>query len=109
MLPKIINSDQTGFIPGRYIGEYTRLIYDIMHYTEENNVPGTLLMIDFEKAFDSVSWNFIQKSLQFYNFGPSFQKCNLVTQSKRKRKRSDSVLCQKPLHPQNNPKSNVTT
>ena len=28
---------------------------------------------------------------------------------KRKRKRSDSVLWQKPLHPQNNPKSNVTT
>ena len=27
----------------------------------------------------------------------------------RKRKRSDSVLWQKPLHPQNNPKSNVTT
>ena len=57
------------------------LIYDIMHYTEENNIPGTLLMIDFEKAFDSVSWNFIQKSLQFYNFGPSFQKCILVTLS----------------------------
>ena len=72
VLPRIINSDQTGFIPGRYIGENTRLIYDIMHYTEENNIPGTLLMIDFEKAFDSVSWNFIQKSLQFYNFGPSF-------------------------------------
>ena len=81
VLPKIINSDQTGFIPGRYIGENTRLIYDIMHYTEENNIPGTLLMIDFEKAFDSVSWNFIQKSLQFYNFGPSFQKWIQVTQS----------------------------
>ena len=38
-------------------------------------------MIDFEKAFDSVSWNFIQKSLQFYNFGPSFQTWILVTQS----------------------------
>ena len=81
VLPKIINSDQTGFIPGRYIGENTRLIYDIMHHTEENNIPGTLLMIDFEKAFDSVSWNFIQKSLQFYNFGPYFQNWILVTQS----------------------------
>ena len=28
---------------------------------------------------------------------------------KRKRKRSDSALWQKPLHPQKNPKSNVTT
>ena len=28
---------------------------------------------------------------------------------KRKRKRSDSVLSKKPLHPQKNPKGNVTT
>ena len=65
VVSKIINSDQTGLKLGRYIGENARLIYDIMHYTEENNIPGTLLMIDFEKGFDSVSWNFIQKSLQF--------------------------------------------
>ena len=28
-----------------------------------------LLLIDFEKAFDSVSWNFMHKTLQFFNFG----------------------------------------
>ena len=27
-----------------------------------------LLLIDFEKAFDSVAWSFIKKSLIFYNF-----------------------------------------
>ena len=32
-----------------------------------------------------------------------------VNHGERKRKRSDSVLWQKPLHPQNNPKINVTT
>ena len=37
---KIINADQTGFIAERYIGENTRLVYDIMQYTEENNIPG---------------------------------------------------------------------
>ena len=42
-----------------YIGENTRLIYDIMDFTEENDIPGLLLFIDFEKAFDSVSWNFL--------------------------------------------------
>ena len=30
-----------------------------------------LLMIDFEKAFDSVSWKFIEKALNFFNFGSS--------------------------------------
>jgi len=74
VLDKLIYSDQTGFIPGRYIGENTRLIYDIMQYTEENNIPGLLLLIDFEKAFDSVSWTFIEKTLEFFNFGPSIRK-----------------------------------
>ena len=34
-LQKLIHSDQTGFIAGRYIRENIRLIYDIMHFTEE--------------------------------------------------------------------------
>ena len=35
VLNKLIKGDQTGFVPGRYIGENTRLIYDILHYTED--------------------------------------------------------------------------
>ena len=69
----MINHDQTGFIAGRYIGENTRLTYDIMNYAEENNIPGLLLLIDFEKAFDSVSWKFISNTLKFFNFGISVQ------------------------------------
>ena len=70
-LHKLIHSDQTGFIAWRYIGENTRLIYDIMQYTEENNIPGLLLSVDFEKAFDSVSWPFIYKVMEFFGFGNS--------------------------------------
>ena len=54
-LSKLISTDQTGFISGCYIGENTRLIYDIMNYTEVENIPGLLHIIDFEKAFDSIS------------------------------------------------------
>lgn len=39
LLDIIISPDQTGFTPGRYIGENTRLIYDRMHYTEKNDIP----------------------------------------------------------------------
>ena len=74
VLDEIIDKDQTGFLKGRYIGENTRLIYDLMNYTEQNNIPGLLLLIDFEKAFDSVSWSFIQKVLKFLNFGPTIRR-----------------------------------
>jgi hypothetical protein len=71
VLDKIIHEDQKCFVPGRFIGENTRLIYDIMYETEINDIPGLLMMIDFEKAFDSVSWKFIFKALEIFNFGDS--------------------------------------
>jgi len=31
-----------------------------------------MMAIDFEKAFDSLNWNFLHKSLEFFGFGESF-------------------------------------
>ena len=73
VLPKLIHEDQTGFIAGRYIGENIRTLYDLFHYTKKNNIPGLLLLIDFEKAFDSVAWSFIDKVLDFFNFGQTLK------------------------------------
>jgi hypothetical protein len=74
ILINIISETQKGFLKGRYIGECTRLIYDLIDKLEEDDIPGLLLLIDFEKAFDTVEWSFIEKTLQFYGFGPSLQK-----------------------------------
>ena len=71
VLTDLISEDQTGFISGRYIGENTRLIYDTLHITDELDIPGLLLIVDFEKAFDSISWKFINHTLNFLNFGDS--------------------------------------
>ena len=73
VLDKLISKEQTGFMSGRYIGENTRLIYDILHITYQLDIPGLLLIIDFEKAFDSISWKFIEKVLIFLNFGESIK------------------------------------
>jgi hypothetical protein len=39
---------------------------DIIEKCDECNIPGDLILLDFEKAFDSVEWNFIRKSLEFW-------------------------------------------
>ena len=62
LLTFIINESQKGFIKGRFIGENTRLLYDLMHYLEQHNKTDLLLGVDFEKAFDSVEWKFRKKS-----------------------------------------------
>ena len=59
----------------RFMGENTRLLSDLMHYLEENDMDGLLLLVDFEKAFDSIEWKFLQKALNSFSFGPSICKC----------------------------------
>lgn len=54
---------------GRYIGENTRFIYDLLAYTEFKNILGLLVLIDFEKAFDSMSWSYIYQVLKYFGFG----------------------------------------
>ena len=69
VLKKIIHPDQKGFVPERYIGEAIRTTYDIMHYAKAKKIAGLMLLIDFEKAYDSISFKYINKVLNFFNFG----------------------------------------
>ena len=71
VLPNLIDNDQTGFLKGRFIGENIRLIDSIIKYTAAKNIPGLLLFLGFEKAFDTVEWSFLHKTPPHYNFGPS--------------------------------------
>ena len=73
-LPKLINSDQTGFVKGRYIGQNIKLLCDIMEYVDAKKTSGLLLFIDFEKAFDSLEWDFMNKALNAFNFGPNVKR-----------------------------------
>ena len=72
-LPKLVLSDQTGFVKGRYIGQNVRLLNDLMEFTESNKLPGILLFIDFEKNFDTLEWPFIHHALKCFNFGPNIR------------------------------------
>ena len=72
LLEHIISSSQSGFLKGRHMGECTRLIYDIMYHTEKKNIPGVLMSVDFKKAFDSVSWKFLYKTLNYFGFNEKF-------------------------------------
>ena len=71
-LEHIISSSQSGFLKGRHMGECTRIIYDIMYHTEKKHIPGLLMLIDFEKAFDSLSWKFLYKTLNYFGFNEKF-------------------------------------
>ena len=69
---RIIYRDQSAFIKERYIGENARFILDIFEYYENNDMDGILLFLDFKKAFDSVEYNFMFKTLEKFKFGERF-------------------------------------
>ena len=69
VLPNIIHENQKGFLKGRFIGENTRLVYDLLSYANVKNIPGLTLLLDFEKAFDSIEWDYMLKTLKYFKFG----------------------------------------
>jgi len=73
-MDRIISKEQKGFIKGRYIGENIRLLYDIMYQTEKLEIPGLNMLIDFEKAYDSLSREYIFDCLKLFGFGSSLMK-----------------------------------
>ncbi len=72
LLGDIINSDQSGYVRGRFIGNNIRLINDIIDLAEQQSTGGAILFLDFKKAFDSLEKNFLFAVLEKFNVGNSF-------------------------------------
>ena len=75
VLPLLVGEEQRGFMRGRSISDCTRMIYDLMHLCEERKLKGLMILIDFEKAFDSIDWSFMKKVLEKVGLAKSFIKC----------------------------------
>ena len=72
VIHKVIHCDQTAYVKGRYIGEYVRLIDDLLAYAESENQDGILFAAGIEKAFNLVERNIIFASLKMFGFGKDF-------------------------------------
>ena len=68
-IDNIVHTDQTGFIKGRFIRVNINKILSIMEHCESNNIEAMIVNIDFVKAFDSIEWSHLNRTLAFFNFG----------------------------------------
>ena len=97
-LGELIHSDQSGFLKGRNIGSNIRLIMDVIEYTEINDIPGAILLLDIQKAFDSVNHDFLFEVLKRFNFGETFIKWIRTIYSSRKSYIINNGFLTKPIN-----------
>ena len=74
VIDRLVSGDQTGFIKGRYIGENIRLVLDLIQHTAEKKKEGLLLFCDWEKAYDSLDWEYLRAVLRRLKFEENFIK-----------------------------------
>jgi hypothetical protein len=66
---KPISPKQTAFIKGRYIVDGAVMLHEIVHELHRKKLQGVILKIDFEKAYDSVRWDFVDEVMKRKGFG----------------------------------------
>ena len=70
VLDEIVSEQQLGFVPGRVITEASHLVRLVQAYLDETDEEGLLVALDWEKAFDSVSWDYLHLAIDALGFGP---------------------------------------
>ena len=58
-LPHIVHKTQTGFIQERSIFDNIFMFWEMIAIAQETKQELTILLLDFEKAYDRVDWNFL--------------------------------------------------
>ena len=73
VINKLVDPVQKGFVPNRNIAENVRTFYDVLDYANRKKVGGTAIVLDYEKAFDTLSHDYFREVLAFFWFWAEYQ------------------------------------
>jgi len=74
VLDDLISTDQAAYIKNRYIGDNIRVVDDLIYLSNRIDLNGIILLLDFQKAFDTLRWDFIYEMLSSFGVGEGFER-----------------------------------
>ncbi|XP_058768559.1 uncharacterized protein LOC131642300 [Vicia villosa] len=69
VIGNLVSTNQTAFVPGRNMMDGVLLVNEILDWSRRKKRSCLLLKVDFEKAYDSVSWQYLRETLLRMGFG----------------------------------------
>lgn len=82
VLPHLISSSQVGFLKTRLSSGNTRLLCHVIETLSKKQDPAVMITLDAEKAFDRVSWEFLECCMEQYNLGDQYIKMTMALYNK---------------------------
>ncbi|GJY43978.1 RNA-directed DNA polymerase, eukaryota [Tanacetum coccineum] len=69
VLPYLISEFQSAFVSNRQILDSPFILNELISWCKHTNFNGMIFKVDFEKAFDSVKWDYLDETLKAFGFG----------------------------------------
>ncbi|GJV33263.1 RNA-directed DNA polymerase, eukaryota, partial [Tanacetum coccineum] len=69
VLPYLISDVQSAFVANRQILDGPFILNELLSWCKFKKLNGMIFKVDFEKAFDSVKWDYLDETLKAFGFG----------------------------------------
>jgi len=74
VIGSVVDDVQSAYIEGRNILDGPLIMNEIVSWAKRCNKKPFLFKVDFEKAFDSISWSYLESVMEQMNFGSKWRK-----------------------------------
>merc|ERR1712002_59874 len=83
VLARLIGKEQKAYLPENNIGSVIMNLINMIHFCNTKKKEALILLVDFQKAFDSINHQYINSVLKMYGFGESIRKWIRIFFNKR--------------------------